>query len=503
MLLFFLIFYLTNYTIIHAQNPVGLKAYASPRGLILGTAVGILYLRGNVDDGRYSDYLNQNYQMIVPGSEFMSAHIWVGENQYYFNDTDWLLGATPNSTGWAQQMGYKIRGHNLIWAYESKIPTWLLERESSITPEKAKSLLSDFIHTVVGRYRGKVLWWDVINEAISDRNEARPFNLRDSFWYRKLGTDFILYAFRFANEADPDVKLFYNEYNIEHGGLKANRTLAFISWLQSQGIPIYGLGMQWHINTSEVITPGDDHYQIAQQFLDLNISLTISELDVAIQMKGGYPVDPDAIQKQAIIYRSLLQYVLHFFPKIPAMISWGYTDRYSWIPLAKNYTQGDGLPLDCQYQPKAAFWQLQEELAHVLANGIYRLSPQSQTDKCLGTDGNGTITSVQLYSGNCNNTNQKWNVTWQGDGTYRFSPQIARNSALTTYNAMAPVGDVATSNWTGDFNQEWVIISQGNNTYRIGPRNAWWRVLAVDKTSNIVIISYTNDDSEQWIFHNV
>ena len=173
----------------------------------------------------------------------------------------------------------------------------MLNQEESITPDKAKSLLSDFIHTIVSRYRGKIHWWNVINEAGSDHNETSPFNLGDSFWYRKLGPDFIKYAFIFAHEADPDVKLYYNEYNIENGGVKANGLLALISWLKSEGVSVDGVGMQWHISVSEVITPGDDHYQIAQRFIDLNISLTISELDVAIQTKGAFPLDPNDLEK--------------------------------------------------------------------------------------------------------------------------------------------------------------------------------------------------------------
>jgi hypothetical protein len=345
----------------------------------------------------------------------------------------------------------------------------------------------------------KIHWWNVINEAGSDDNETSPFNLRDSFWYRKLGPDFIKYAFIFAHEADPDVQLYYNEYNIEKGGIKANGILALISWLESEGVSIDGIGMQWHISVSEVITPGDEHYQIARQFIDLNISLTISELDVAINTKGAFPLDRNDLQKQAIIYRSLLQYVFHFFPRIPAVTTWGFTDRYSWLPEESNYTLGVGLPLDCHYQPKPAYWELLEEFARVLVNGIYRLSPQSQPDNCLGTYDNGTTVGVQIYSGNCNNTNQQWNVTWLGDGTYRFSPQNAINSTLYAYNATTPIGEVGISNWTGDFNQEWALNLQGNNTYRIGPRTAWWRVLAVDTTSNIVISNYTNDDSQQWI----
>jgi endo-1,4-beta-xylanase len=484
---------------IHAQNPIGFRAFASPLRPILGMAAQIRYLQIIIDEGQYDINMNKNYQLFVPEGEFMPRQIWIGENEYNFNDTDWLLGATPNTTGWAQQNYYQTRGHSLIWAYDTRIPTWLLEQEASITPDKAKSLLSDYIHTVVGRYRGKVESWIVINEAISDYNETRPFNLRNSFWYRKLGEDFILYAFRFAQEADPLANLLYNEYDIESGGLKAERTLTFLSWLQSQGIQIHGMGMQWHINTSEFITPNDAHYQIAQRFIDLNISLIISELDVGIPMNAGQPIDPNALEKQAVIYRSLLQYALYFFPKIPAMITWGYTDRFSWIPKAKNYTLGLGLPLDCQYQPKPAYWQLQEELGRVVTDGIYRLSPQSQLDKCLGTSTNGTNSTLQLYSGDCNNANEKWNVTWLGDGTYRFSPQSATNSALNTYNATAPVGEVVTSNWTGDFNQEWAISLQVNNTFHIEPRNAYWRGLAVDQASNIVIVNTNMDASQQWI----
>ena len=118
--LFFLIFYLTTCATIQTQIPIGLRPSASFRDLIIGTAIGIRYLQGNVDDGRYSSYLNQNYVMIVPGSELMARHIWIGENQYNFNDSDWLVGATSNSTGWAQQNYVQIRGHNL-YPWKAKI----------------------------------------------------------------------------------------------------------------------------------------------------------------------------------------------------------------------------------------------------------------------------------------------------------------------------------------------------------------------------------------------
>lgn len=497
--LFLLAFHLTRCEIIYTQIPIGLKVAASLRGVLLGAAILVNYLRDNIDQGEYNSTIIKNYQLIVPGKELKPQEIWLGRHLYNFVDADWLLGATPNTTGWVQQNGMRLRGHTLIWAYDMRIPRWLLDEEVLISPDEAKELLSDYIHAVVGRYRGKIQWWDVINELISDYNNTRPFYIRDSFWYRKLGVDYIKYAFLFAHEADPDAQLYYNDYGIEHGGFKADRAIEIIDWLKSQGVPIHGFGMQWHIKVSEVVTPGDAHYQNAQRFLDQNIDFMVTELDIAIPMSDGHPTNPGDIQKQGVVYRSVLEFVLHFCPRSPALLIWGVTDRYSWIPAAFNYTEGDALPLDINYQPKPAYWQMQEELARILLDGVYRLSPHSQSNKCLGISGNETKVTLQLYNGSCNQSNQQWNITWLGDGTYRFSPHSIISSALNAYNTTATIGGVEINSWTGNFNQEWVLDKQGNSTYRVGPRAAWWRVLSVYDTSNIGIMNYTSSVSQQWV----
>jgi GH35 family endo-1,4-beta-xylanase len=102
----------------------------------------------------------------------------------------------------------------------------------------------------------------------------------------------------------------------------------------------------------------------------------VTELDINILMKDGKPVYPSYIQQQDLLYRFVLDYVLNFSPKCRAILTWGFTDRYSWILAASNYTRGDSLPFD---------FQMQEVLARVLTDGVYRLSPQSKCDKCLGT----------------------------------------------------------------------------------------------------------------------
>ena len=490
---------LLSHVAVSAQNPLGLRAASNLRGILFGTAVGVSRLRSNVDQGQYNNQIGNNYDLVVPEGELKPQPIWRAENVYYFNDSDFLLGA-PNATGWVQQNMMQIRGHNLVWAVDRRIPDWLLQNESAITPDKAKQLLSDYIHTVVGRYRGKILCWDVINEAIDDSNNTNPFNIKNSFWLRKLGPDFLKYAFIFAHEADPDVKLYYNEYNIESVGLKANRTLALINWLRSEGAIVDGVGLQWHISVSTNVIPGDGHYQSAQQFIDNGLDIMVTELDISIPTNGGYPVNSKDLETQADVYASMLNYALHFSPHCKAMLTWGFTDRYSWIPEYRQNKAGAALPLDWMYLPKAAYWRMLDIMTHILPDGIYRLSPVKEPQKCLGISQNSTSHDVQLYNDDCNNAYEKWNITWLGDGTYRFSSTTDQNRVLSAYNTTASVGGVQTSEWTGDVNEEWAFSAQGNSTYRVVIRTAWWRVMSVYGTSDeIGIVDPMGVASQNWM----
>ncbi len=488
---------------ISAQDPLGLRAASNLRGILFGTAVRVPDLRDNVDNGEYNQKIRDNYALVVPEGELKPRNIWQGENIYNWVDADFLLGA-PNATGWVQQNLMQIRGHNLVWAKDRWTPDWLIKNESAITPDKAKQLLSDYIHAVVSRYKGKIPWWDVVNEAIDDNNNTNPLNLRDSFWFRKLGPDFLKYAFMFALEADPNLQLYYNEYNIESVGPKATRTLNLVNWLRSQGATVHGIGLQWHINVSTNVTPGDDHYQSAQQFIDNRLDIMVTELDVSVPTDGGYPVNPQDLQTQADIYRSMLEYVLHFSPNCKAMLTWGYTDRYSWIPSSSDDKLGAALPLDWLYLPKPAYWKMLDLMTHIVVDGVYRLSPQSEPNKCLGISQNTTSSDVQLYTGDCNNAYEKWNITWLGDGTYRFSSQNDNNRVLGAYNTTASVGGVQTYNWSDDVNQEWAFSAQGTNIFRVVIRTAWWRVMTTYGASdNIGIVDPSGTSSQNWILTKV
>ncbi|CAF4099959.1 unnamed protein product, partial [Adineta steineri] len=365
-----------------AQNQLGLRASGNLRGLQIGAAVVVDQIRRNIDFKQYNEKIQRD-----------------------------CTGATANTIGWAQQNLMKVRGHTLVWPDDRRIPKWLLDQESSITSDKAKLLLSNYIHSVVGRYRGKILWWDVINEAINDTNTTNPLNLRDRFWMRKLGPDFLNFAFQFAQAADPNVKLYYNDYGIESIGLKATRTLNLVNWLRSQGATVHGIGLQWHIDFSRSIVRNDGHYQSAQQFINNQLDISVTELDVTIPTNGGYLIDRADLYKQAIVYRAMLEYAIYFYPKCEALLTWGFTDRYSWLPEYYKNNRGAGLPLDWIYLAKPAFLEMQELITRVVVDGVYRLSPQLQSDKCLGASQIGINSIIQLYNDECNKTNQKWNIT--------------------------------------------------------------------------------------------
>lgn len=358
-----------------AQNApprIGLRNLALNRGLRLGTAAPLDLLRTNGDNGAFRAFVTREFNFIEPENDFKPPSIWQGDGQYNFDKADWLLGA-PGQTGWAQSNGFAVRGHVLVYASDNgyTLPNWIRRDEAKIDAARARQLLADYIHTLVGRYRGKVLMWDVLNEAIADAPNDRPFNLRDSFWYRKLGKDFIKLAFQFAHEADPRAELYYNDYGAEGMGWKSDSALALVRWVRQQGVFVTGVGMQWHIGLNNKVAPGDQYYKNAQRLQDEKFAFMVTELDIAVPVKsypptdpryGQEPQNPDDLTRQADLYRAVLRYALSF-PNCRGFNMWGCTDKHSWIPSFSKDKNGAALISDQIYQPKPAYWQLQDELA--------------------------------------------------------------------------------------------------------------------------------------------
>jgi len=336
-----------------------LRTLAARRHLPFGTAGALELLRANADAGTYADVMAKEFDMIEPENQLKPPAIWTGPDQYDWSNADWLVGA-PGHTGWAQAHHMQVRGHVLVYARDDgyTLPEWLRRQEAQITPDQARKYLSDYIHTLVGRYKGKIFAWDVVNEAIDDNpaNQNR-FHLRDSFWFRKLGPEFLKLAFQYAHEADPDAELYLNEYGAEGLGYKSDAVLDILKWLKEQGVFVTGAGMQYHQSVGDSIKPGDAHYQNAQRLQAAGFAFMVTELDVAMPVSDGraglIPANAADLDRQADVYRDLLQLALDS-PNCHGYQVWGFTDAHNWIP---GFSKGRGAAtiLDGKYQPKPAY----------------------------------------------------------------------------------------------------------------------------------------------------
>lgn len=167
-----------------------------------------------------------------------------------------------------------IVGHTLIW--HSQAPKWFFtdEHGNEVTPEVLSSRMKTHIQTVVSRYKGRVHGWDVVNEAINDDG-----SWRESPFYKILGKDFVKLAFQYAQEADPDAELYYNDYSMSLEG-RRNGVIAMVKDLQSQGIKVSGIGMQGHLDMD---FPDIKEFENSiEAFAALGVKVMITELDMTV-----------------------------------------------------------------------------------------------------------------------------------------------------------------------------------------------------------------------------
>ena len=223
--------------------------------------------------------------------------------------------------------------------------------------EELLQRMRDHIHTVVGRYKGKIKAWDVVNEAIADGGTNI---LRNSLWSEIIGPDFIAKAFQYAHEADPDAILRYNDYGLENPG-KRRKLIALIKSLQAQGVPVHAIGSQAHVNVSTSFETMDT---ALTEMATLGLPIHITELDVnsaaggqrstgaevgdnAATTQGGLVSDAD--KKLADAYAGIFRAFLKHKDSVKLVTFWGVNDGVSWR------ASGKPLLFDRNNQPKPAF----------------------------------------------------------------------------------------------------------------------------------------------------
>jgi endo-1,4-beta-xylanase len=239
--------------------------------------------------------------------------------------------------------------------------------------DSLKEYMKNHITTIAGRYKGKVFSWDVVNEALADDG-----SLRKSIFLQLLGEDYIVEAFRLAQQAAPDAQLYYNDYNIEQPKKRAG-AIALIKKIQAAGVRIDGVGIQGHWRASPVPLAAIE--QSIEEFSALGIKVMFTELDLTVlpnPFKGDnadvstqsvsnstklnpWPNGlPDSVQATlAKGYEDLFRLFLKHKDKITRITFWGVHDGQSWlnnfpVPNRTNYP----LLFDRQYQPKPAFYKV-------------------------------------------------------------------------------------------------------------------------------------------------
>ncbi|MCI0711709.1 MAG: endo-1,4-beta-xylanase, partial [Chloroflexi bacterium] len=209
-----------------AQNETPpLRDLAQANHLYIGAAAWTHHL----SDPRHRDLLGGQFNMLVHEHQAKFCMVQEQQGVFDFRDVDRLMA-------FAEENDMVVRGHTLIW--HSCEPAWL--SNGNFNREEAIAIMRDHIYTVVGRYKGRIPIWDVVNEAIDGTT------YRDTPLYRMIGEDYIELAFRFAHEADPDALLFYNDYGAEGLNPKSQMIYTMVSDFVERGVPIHGVGLQMH-----------------------------------------------------------------------------------------------------------------------------------------------------------------------------------------------------------------------------------------------------------------
>jgi len=327
------------------------------------------------------------YDILTPENCMKPQPIHPWENFYNFGTADTLVE-------WCQQNGVKVWGHTLGW--HAQTAPWFFQAENPVTEETTKppmrpgvmrdpnaprltmaeywrrsikgemasrevalDRLEKHIKTVVGRYKGRIIGWDVFNESIADSGDCTTENLRTFSWYQVVGPDVLTLAFKWAHEADPDAQLYYNDYNIEQGAVenkgKHASSMVLLKRLIAEGVPITGVGIQghWHLDTDLA-----DVEKAIENYATLGLRVSITELDVTATgdnsgafgvRQGDRTIPKENYQKQAEVYKELFEIFMRHSDVIDRVTFWGISDTRSW-------RRGqDALLFDGQLKPKPAF----------------------------------------------------------------------------------------------------------------------------------------------------
>ncbi|MBL86900.1 MAG: hypothetical protein CMO82_09620 [Winogradskyella sp.] len=286
-------------------------------------------------EGEFRVVLNNDFNSITAENDMKMANMFVGPNSFDFSDGDAIVA-------YAKANGMRVHGHALIWHPNYAIPDWL--ENFSGTDAEFEAHIENYVKTTVEHFalevdangNSIVAAWDVVNEYFDDNGDVRS-----TLFTQRMGSDYIERIFQWAREADPNVKLFYNDYNIAGQTNKRSSILSMANTFQNSGIPIDGIGMQMHLSSA-----WPSQQEVTQAITDVagsNLLVHISELDIGINPNDDInSLTVERAQEQEALYNHVSSEYSSIVPSSQqyGITVWGVRDQDSW-----RYDGGTEWPL--------------------------------------------------------------------------------------------------------------------------------------------------------------
>lgn len=302
---------------------------------LIGTALSKSQILGE-EDGLL-DFVARQFSALTAENEMKWERIHPAEGVYYWETADRLVK-------FCRANDIFLTGHTLIWHQQT--PDWVFE-DADGRPASRELLLARMeahINTVIGHFGGAVPSWDVVNEALNDDG-----SMRDTKWRRIIGDDYVAKAFEFAHRADPEARLYYNDYNLYQPDKRAG-AVRLVKSIQDKGIPVHGIGMQGHYGLGHpadlsLIEDSIQAFAALGEVMITELDMTVLQFpdsgnegaDISIDLElnskynpyaGGLPADVQALQAQR--YLDMFRIFLENQASISRVTFWGVNDAQSW-----------------------------------------------------------------------------------------------------------------------------------------------------------------------------
>jgi endo-1,4-beta-xylanase len=322
-------------------------------------AIGAAVTPDNVDPAdAHGQLLMKHFGALVAGNAMKWESLQPKEGQFAWADADRIVE-------FAGLTGMRVRGHCLVW--HNQTPAWVFQDPKDPTKPASRELLlkrmKTHIQSVVAHFKGQVEGWDVVNEALSDKDGLRS-GAEGNKWLEILGPGYIEQAFRWAREADPAAILTYNDYNLESDSRKLGEALKLVAGLKAKGAPVDAIGLQMHVSIA--YPPLAQVQDAIARIAAIGVKAQVTELDVSVYSSDTEPkkdITAELLLAQAQRYKDLFAIFKAAAAKgaLDIVVVWGLADDGTWlddfpVPGRRNAP----LLFDRRLQAKPAFWALVE-----------------------------------------------------------------------------------------------------------------------------------------------